>query len=93
MHELLLHLSGAMPGGPELSEFQRGLVRGCHLRNLSVRAIASKLDVPKTNVTYVIKLWKQDGSTTAKQRLGGPHKLTERDRRCLSRTHAVLLPL
>lgn len=74
-----------MPRGPELTDFQRGMVVGCHLSHQSVRSIVTLLNIPKSTVHDVIKRWNLEHANHPKPRPGRPHKLTERDRRSLVR--------
>jgi hypothetical protein len=67
----------------ELTDFQRGTVIGCHLSKKSVNQISALLELPQSTVSAVIVKCKHLGATTAQPRSGGPHKLTERDRRGL----------
>ena len=67
------------------SDFQCGPVKRCHLSNKSVCQISALLELPRSNVSAVIVRWKLLGATTAQQRSGRPHKLTERNRRVLKR--------
>jgi hypothetical protein len=50
----------------ELSDFERGLVIGCHISKKSVRDIATILQLPKSAVGVVIVKWKREGTTTMK---------------------------
>jgi hypothetical protein len=50
----------------ELSDFERGLVIGCHISKKSVRDIATLLKLPKLTVGDVIVKWKREGTTTMK---------------------------
>ena len=74
-----------MVRGSELTDFQRGMVIGCHISNLSVREAATRLNIPKSNVEDVIKRWKTKGDTKPKKRSGRKCKITERGRRALKR--------
>jgi transposase len=56
----------------ELSDFERGLVIGCHISKKSARGIATLLQFPKSAVGDVIVKWKSDGTTTPKPRPGRP---------------------
>jgi hypothetical protein len=50
----------------ELSDFERGLVIGCHISKKSVRDIATLLKLPKLMVGDMIVKWKREGTTTMK---------------------------
>jgi hypothetical protein len=50
----------------ELSDFECGLVIGCHISKKSVRHIATLLKLPKSAVGDVIVKWKREGTTTMK---------------------------
>jgi hypothetical protein len=50
----------------ELSDFECGLVIGCHISKKSVRDIATLLKLPKSMVGGVIVKWKREGTTTTK---------------------------
>ena len=62
----------------ELSDFQHGIVIGCHLSNKSVRQISALLELPRSTVSAVIVKWKRLGTTTAQPRSGKPYKLADR---------------
>jgi hypothetical protein len=53
------------PSG-ELSDFECGLVIGCHISKKSVRDIATLLMLPKSTAGDVIVKWKREGTTTTK---------------------------
>jgi transposase len=57
----------------EVSDFERGLVIGCHIIKKSVKDIATLLKLPKSMVGDMIVKWKHEGTTTMKPRLGRPH--------------------
>jgi transposase len=67
----------------ELSDFERGLVIGCHISDKSVRDIATLLKLPKLTFGDVAVKWKREGTTTTKPRPGRPRLMTDRDRRSL----------
>ncbi|KAG9278344.1 hypothetical protein AMEX_G6194 [Astyanax mexicanus] len=69
----------------ELSDFQRGVIIGCHLSKLSVREISAMLEMPRSTVSSVIVKWKRLGITTALPRSGRPHKLSNKDIKVLER--------
>jgi transposase len=69
----------------ELSDFERGLVIGCHFSKKSVRDIATLLKLSKSVVCGVIVKWKREGTTTMKPRLGRLRLMTDRDRRALKK--------
>jgi transposase len=69
----------------ELSDFERGLVIGCHISTKSVRDFATLLKSPKSLVGDVIVKWKREGTTTTKPRPGRPRLMTDRDRRALKK--------
>jgi transposase len=50
----------------ELSDFEYGLVIGCHISGKSVRDIATLLKLLKSTVDDVIVKWKHEGTTTTK---------------------------
>ena len=58
---------------------------GCHLPNKSVCQISALLELPRSSVCAVSMMWKRLGATTAQPGSGRPHKLTEWDRRVLTR--------
>jgi hypothetical protein len=64
----------------ELSDFEHGLVIGCHISKKSVRGIATLLKLPKSAVGDVIVKWKREGSTTTKPRPGRLPLMADRDR-------------
>ncbi|CAI9573441.1 unnamed protein product [Staurois parvus] len=55
-----------MSGSQELSEFKRGTVIGCHLRNKSICEISLLLKIPWSTVSGIITKWKKL-ETTATQ--------------------------
>jgi hypothetical protein len=65
----------------ELSDFERGLVIGCHISKKSVRDIAIFHKLPKSMVGDVIVKWKREGTTTT-TRQDRPHLMTDMD--CLA---------
>jgi transposase len=69
----------------ELSDFERGLVIGCHISKKSVRDIATLLKLPKSMVGDVIVNWKREGTTTTEPRPGRQRLVTDRDRRELKK--------
>jgi transposase len=69
----------------ELSDFECGLVIGCHISKKSVRDIATLLKLPKSAVGDVIVKWKREGTTTTKPRLGRPRLMTDRDHQTLKK--------
>jgi transposase len=69
----------------ELSDFERGLVIGCHISKKSVRDIATLLKLPKSTVADVIVKWKREGTTTMKPQPGRPCLMTVRDRQALKK--------
>jgi hypothetical protein len=62
----LLNNTSSMGRSGEPSDFERGLVIGCHISKKSVRDIATLLKLPKSAVGDVIVKWKREGTTTAK---------------------------
>jgi transposase len=67
----------------ELSDFECGLVIGCHISKKSFRDTATLLKFPKSTVGDVIVKWKRKGTTTTKPRTGKPHLMTDREYRAL----------
>jgi hypothetical protein len=51
----------------ELSNFEHGLVIGCHISKKPVRDTATLLKLPKSMVGDVIVKWKCEGTITTKQ--------------------------
>jgi transposase len=81
----LLSSTSSMGRPGELSDFERGLVIGCHISKKSVRNIVTLLKLPKSTVGDVIVKWKREGTTSTKPRMGRPRLLTDRDRRALKK--------
>jgi transposase len=81
----LLSSTSSMGRSGELSDFERGLVIGCHISKKSVRDIATLHKLPRSTVGDVIVKWKCEGTTTMKPRLGRPCLMTDRDRRALKK--------
>jgi hypothetical protein len=69
----------------ELSDFERGLVIGCHISKKSVRDIATLLKLPRLMVGDVIVKRKHEGTTTMKPQPGKLCLMTDRDRRALKK--------
>jgi hypothetical protein len=66
----LLSSISSMSRSGELSDFERGLVIGCHISKKSVRHIVTLLKLPKSMVGGVTVKWKREGTTTTKPRPG-----------------------
>jgi hypothetical protein len=62
----LLSSTNSMGRSGELSDFERGLVIGCHISKKSVSGTATLLKLPKSTVHDVIVKWKHEGTTTTK---------------------------
>ncbi|KAJ8894292.1 hypothetical protein PR048_006907 [Dryococelus australis] len=69
--------------GTELSDFDKGVIVGCHLSGLSSQAIARKVNRPKSTVAFVLRKWKVGGHCANAARSGRPPILTDRNRRSL----------
>jgi transposase len=69
----------------ELSDFEHGLVIGCHVSKKSVRDIAALFTLAKSMVGDMIVKWKREGTTTIKPRPGRPRLMTYRDRQALKK--------
>jgi hypothetical protein len=50
----------------KVSDFERGLVIGCHISKKSVRNIATLLKFPKSMVGDVVVKWISESTTTTK---------------------------
>ncbi|KAJ8882744.1 hypothetical protein PR048_014557 [Dryococelus australis] len=74
-----------MARGTELSDFDKGVIMGCHLSGLSNRAIARKVNRPISTVAFVLRKWKADGHCANAARSGRPPISTGRNRRTLKR--------
>jgi hypothetical protein len=74
----LLNSTSSMGRSGELSDFERGLVIGCHISKKSVRDIATQ-----SMVGDRIVKWKREGTTTMKPQPGRPRLMTDRHRRAL----------
>lgn len=74
-----------MSSRKELTDFERGMIVGCHLGEMSVREISKQLNIPKSTIGNVLKKWKSTGDTAPKKRPGRPKILTDRNRRGLRR--------
>jgi hypothetical protein len=61
----------------ELSDFEHGLVIGCHINKKSVRDIATLLKLPKLAVHDTTVKWKCKGRTTMQPRPGRLHLITD----------------
>jgi transposase len=79
----LLSSTSSVDRSGELSDFERGLVIGCHISKKSVRGIATLLKLPKSAVGDVIVKWKREGTTTTEPRPSRQRLVTDRDRRGL----------
>jgi hypothetical protein len=62
----------------KLSDFERGIVIGCHISKKSVRDTATPLTLPNSMAGDVIVKWKCEGTTTMKSRLGRQHLMTNK---------------
>jgi hypothetical protein len=71
----LLSSTRSMGRSGKLSDFERGLVIGCHISKKSVRDIATLLKLPKLTAGDVIVKWKREGTTTT----GSATLKTDRD--------------
>jgi transposase len=69
----------------EHSDFERGLVIGCHISKKYDRDIATLLKLPKSKVGDEIVKWKHEGTTTMKPRPGRPRLMTDKDRPALKK--------
>jgi len=67
----------------ELSEFQCGTLRGCHLCNKSSCEISSLLNIPQSAVSGIITKWTWLGTTATQPQRGRHRKMTERGQRML----------
>ncbi|XP_061888308.1 aminoacyl tRNA synthase complex-interacting multifunctional protein 1a [Entelurus aequoreus] len=67
----------------ELSDFQRGIVVGCHMCKKTLREIANLLNLPRSTVSNVVLQWKREGRTCPLPRCGRPHILKEEHRQVL----------
>jgi hypothetical protein len=81
----LLSSTSSMGRSRELSDFECGLVIGCHISKKSVRDITTLLKLPKSRVGDVIVKWKHEGTTTTKPQPGRPRLMTNRDRQTLKK--------
>jgi hypothetical protein len=62
----LLNSTSSMGRSGKFSDFERGLVIGCHVSKKSVRDIVTLLKLPKSVIGYVIVKWKREGTITTK---------------------------
>ena len=77
-----------MPPKTERRELGRSIkdnIIGMSIAGASVRKIADELGLASSTVHFVIKRYKDSGSTENKTRSGRPKKLTERDCRHILR--------
>jgi transposase len=81
----LLSSSSSMDRSGELTDFECGLVIGCHFSKKSVRDIATLLKLPKSTAGDVIVKRKREGTTTTKLLLSRMRLMTDRDRRALKK--------
>jgi hypothetical protein len=73
----LLSSTNSMGKSWELSDFERGLVIGCHISKKSVTDITTHLRLPKSAVGDVFVKWKHEGTTTMKPQPGRPCLMTD----------------
>jgi predicted transcriptional regulator len=66
----LLSSTSSMGRSGKFSDFERGLVIGCHISKKPVRDIAALLKLPKSTVGDVIVKCKNEGTTTTKRQQG-----------------------
>jgi hypothetical protein len=81
----LLSSTSSMDRSGELSDFERGLVIGCHNSKKPVRDTATLLKLPKSAVGDMIMKWKLEGSTTTKPPPGRPRLIIDRECRALKK--------
>jgi hypothetical protein len=81
----LLSSTSSMGRPGELTDFECGLVIGCHIDKKSFRNTASFLKLPKSTPGDVIVKWKCEGTTTTKPHPGRSHLMTDRDDRALKK--------
>jgi hypothetical protein len=81
----LLCSISSMGRSGELSDFEHGLVIGCHISKKSVRYITTLLKLPKSMDGGVIVKWKCEGTTTMKSQSGRTCLMTDRDHRALKK--------
>ena len=74
-----------MPRNSELSDFQKGEIVGYQRNGRSLKDISKELNIPKSTVAFVIKKWKMIGDCRNVLRSGRPKKLTDKDRRVLTK--------
>jgi hypothetical protein len=60
----LLSSTRNMGRSGELSDFERGVVIGCHISKNSVRNTATHLKLPRSMISDVIVKWKRESTTT-----------------------------
>lgn len=75
-----------MPKRKELDQSVKDLIIAKHQKKKSYRCIAEGLKVPVSTVGYIIKKWKEFGTTKNMPRSGAPRKISERCRRRIMRT-------
>jgi hypothetical protein len=81
----LLSSTSSMGRSGELSNFEYGLVFGCHISKKSVSDIATLLKLPKSTAGDVILKWKCEGTTTTKPWPDRPRLMTGRGRWALKK--------
>jgi transposase len=81
----LVSSTSSMGRSGELSDFECGLVIGCHISKKSVRDTITLLKLPKSTAGDVIVKWKREGTTTTEPRTGRPRLVTGRGRWALKK--------
>ena len=70
----------------ELEQSIKDLIIVEHQEKKSYRCIAESFKVPVSTVGYIIKKWKESGTTKNMPRSGAPRKISEKCRRNIIRT-------
>jgi hypothetical protein len=76
----LLSITSKMDRSGELSDFEHGLLIGCHISKKSVRDTATLLKLPKSTAGDVIVKWKRESTIAMKPQVSRPRLITDRDR-------------
>ncbi|OAD67491.1 Homeodomain-like DNA binding domain-containing transcription factor [Phycomyces blakesleeanus NRRL 1555(-)] len=63
----------------EISDYEKGLIVGGALQDVSLTAISEKTGIPLTTVHRTVKRWKQNGTALTVKRKGRQAILGERD--------------
>ena len=74
-----------MPKGPEITDFEHGMIIGLHKGGFGSTKINEILRFPRTTIDSIIKKYKENKMTTVAQRSGRPPLLNDCNKRSIIR--------